>query len=472
MGNRQNASKKPKGENGSILVTILIVMFFLSTLLFALMVSSKVNLIRARQRIMLLQSQYAAESAADAAIAYLNSGVAYTGTSGDVTILTSSQYTSKYSVSVANGSSGKEKVITAIGKVFTPSNPSTPAYTRQLRITAQRTSITSSSSVVSRNILFVGTNTDVIAKDIYLNGYIVLDKSNSTLTAENVTVAGKNTGSTNCSIGGSGKLFKPTSFTTPGQTKTALNLAYNNCISPPGNTSNADFDVNANLSSISTVQSMFIPWSQYMDSSYTNAGNCNDWTTGGSPHSIPSTAKASHYPNNSDNVASTCGTSGNIQLSNNHVYTINDHVHLRANLCSSSVCSPIFNNPTADLKFIFLEGTANFDSLRTQSGSGPIVLVVYGADPASKASACPYGGALYLGNGTTSAPALYLITMNGLCVDKSKFNVNPGLGGVSGKNLYIASNSGSPFDLSMNVNFPTSQIPIDLAWRAVRYERQ
>lgn len=208
-----------------------------------------------------------------------------------------------------------------------------------------------------------------------------------------------------------------------------------------------------------------------MDGTYSSANNCNDWTTGASPRTIPSISKRTHYPDSSSNVATTCGTSGSLALGSTQ-YNITDNVHLRANLCSASACSPTFYNPTASLKYIFVEGTVNFDEVDTASGSGPIALIAYGTDPSSKASVCPYGGAIYLGNGgTTAAPALFLLAMNGLCLDKTKFGSAPALGGIAGKNLYIASNSGTPFDLALDTAFPVSEIPIDLAWRAARYER-
>jgi hypothetical protein len=456
-------------------VSILMVMIFLSTIVLGLMSLSKGSLARSRSRVMLLQAQYAAESAADTAIAYLNSGnEAYTGTSSDVQLLSSSQMRATYSVSVANGVDGKERVVTAVGKVYAPPAASAPTYTRTIRVTAQRTSTTTASSIVSRNIIDIASGVkNISGKDVYVNGYILLHKNTTNVIAENITVAGKNTGAGNCSIGGTGNLVKPTSFSTPGQTKTQLRMAYNNCISPPGNTSNANFDVYSNQSNISTVQSIYIPWSQYMDSSYTNVNSCSDWTTGASPRSIPNVvgSKRTHYPDSSSNVATTCGTSGSLALGSNQ-YNITDNVHIRANLCSASACHKTFYNPSATIKFVFVEGTINFDGIQTASGSGPIAFVAYGADPASKASDCPYGGAIYLGkDSTTNAPKMYLLASNGVCLDKTKFGSNPALGGLAGKNIYIATNSGSPFDLSLDVTFPSSQIPIDLAWRAARYER-
>ncbi|HSX32420.1 MAG TPA: hypothetical protein VLF43_04095 [Candidatus Saccharimonadales bacterium] len=464
---------KTRSQSGSVLVSILTVMIFLTTIIFGVMSLASANLSRARGRVQLLQAQYAAESGADAAIAVLNGGNdTYTGTATDVTLLNTAQYKASYSVAVTNGSTSKERFITATGKVYSPAAAATPRFTRTIRVTAQRSTTTTASSMVSRNIIDIASGVkDIKAKDVYVNGYINMNKNTTTLIAENITVAGKNTGASNCSIGGTGNLEKPSSFSTPAQTKTKLSLSYNNCIAPPGNTSNTNFDVSANQGSISTIQSMYIPWSQFMDGTYSSANNCNDWTTGASPRTIPSISKRTHYPDSSSNVATTCGTSGSLALGSTQ-YNITDNVHLRANLCSASACSPTFYNPTASLKYIFVEGTVNFDEVDTASGSGPIALIAYGTDPSSKASVCPYGGAIYLGNGgTTAAPALFLLAMNGLCLDKTKFGSAPALGGIAGKNLYIASNSGTPFDLALDTAFPVSEIPIDLAWRAARYER-
>lgn len=432
---------------------------------------------------MLLQAQYAAESGADAVVAELNSGnTSYAGTTGDVSLLSSGQYTASYSTSVVDGSNSREKIITAVGKVYDPAGSATPTYTRTIRVTAQRSSTTTTSSILSRNIISVSSGVkEISAVDIYVNGFIQMNKNTTDLIAENITVAGRDTSATNCSIGGSGNLVKPSSFTDPSQTKTVLRLAYNNCINPPGNASNSDFDVTVNLTNISTIQSTYIPWSQFMDGSYQNSpGGCSDWTSGTSPRSIPSTGntKKTHYPNSGTGVSSSCGTSGNINLGSN-TYTINDNVHVRADFCAASACEPTFNNPSTDTRYIFVEGTANFDALKTSPGSGPIVLITYGADPASKTSVCPYGGSMYLGqkgSGYTKAPAIYLLAMNGLCIDGTKFGSSPSdsgpmLGGFSGKNLYVASSPSTPRPLYLDPDFPVDEIPIDLAWREVYYQR-
>jgi len=466
-------------QKGSLIVTILVIVIFMTSFVFSMILLANSNLTRAKERILLLEAQYAAESGADSVVAILNSGnTTYTGSGTETTVLSNAQYKATYLTTVAAGATSKEVIITSTGKLYIPATAATPNLTRKIEVTAQRSSISTSSSLLSRNIIDVQSGVkNISGKDVYVNGYINMNKNTTNLIAENVTVADKNTGASNCSLGGTGNLVKPTSFTTAGQTKTNLTLAYNNCISPPGNTSNSDFNVLANQGSISKIQSTTIPWSQYMDNSYQNSpSGCSDWISGTFPRNIPSTGntKKTHYPDSGSNVSSSCGTSGDLDLGTGQ-YNIKDNVHIRANLCAASACSPTFYNPdtgASGIKFIFVEGTINFDSVQTAAGSGSIVIISYGTDPASLSGVCPLGGSIYVGNGgNTSAPALYLLATNGLCLDKTKYSSDPALGGLSGKNLYIATNPGSPFDLYLDKTFPVSSIPVDLSWRAVRYRR-
>jgi hypothetical protein len=469
---------RPRNEKGSIIVSILIVSLFLSVTVAALIVYASSNVTRGRDRVLNLEAQYAAESGADAAIGYLNADptASYIGTGGsEVQILKNSMYKATFLTTVTAGSSSNEKIITSTGKVYTPATATTASYTRKIEVVSQRTSDSVGvTGILSRNIIELQSGVkNVYAKDLYVNGYINTNKNTTNIVAENITVAGKNTGAQNCSIGGPGNLVKPASFTNPGQTKTNLTLAYNNCINPPGNASNADFNVQTNQTGIPKVQSTFIPWSEYMDASYTNAGSCSDWTTGTFPRQIPSTAgsKKTHYPDSGSNISTSCGTSGDLNLGTGQ-YNITDNVHIRANLCAASGCTPTFYNPTSTTRYIFVEGSVNFNYVNTAAGSGPLVLIVYGADPSSKVSVCPLGGAIYIGNsGNTSAPAMYFLANNGVCLDKTKFGSSPALGGLSGKNIYVATNPGTPFDLKLDTTFDSSKVPINLSWHASRYRR-
>lgn len=472
----QQQKKYSLNDQGMILVSIMGIVIFLSIIIVGIFGLAGSNLTRARQRISLLSAQYAAESGADAAIAILNGGnAAYSGSSSDVTVINAGSYKATFSSTVTPGATASSRLITAVGKIYIPITATTPKYIRTIRVTAQQSSTTSASSIVSRNILALDSGVkNVFAKDLYVNGFISMAKNTTNIVAENITVAGKNTGASNCSIDGSGNLLKPSSFTTSGQTRTNVTLGYNNCITPPGNSSNSNFNVSVNQGNISTVQSIYIPWAAFMDASYQNSpSGCADWSGGASPHNIPAIAgsKQTHYPDSSSTISATCGTKGDLNLGSGQ-FNITDNVHLRANLCAASACTPTFYNPSTTLRYVFVEGSVNFNSIQAPSNSGPIAFIIYGADPSSKAGICPYGGAAYLGNaGTTSAADIYLLALNGVCLDKTKFSTNPALGGIAGKNIYIATNPGSPFDLALDPNFPVSQIPTNLTWRAVQYQR-
>lgn len=461
-------------NRGSIVVTIVVIMLFLSTLAYGVLLLANANVSRARGRIMLLQAQYSAESGADAAIATLNSGnTTFAGTTSDVTVLTTAQYKATYATAVANGSSGSERVITATGKIYAPASATSPTYTRKIRVTAALSSTTTASGLLSRNIIDVDSSVkNISGNNIYLNGYINLRSNSTNLIASSITVAGRDTSSSNCSIEGKGDLVKPSSM--PAGQKVSVDLAYNNCINPPGNTGNTDFAVTPNDPSVTPIQSIYIPWSQYMDGTYQNSpSGCNDWSGSGTI-TIPSTGntKKTHYPDSGSGVSTSCGTNGSLNLGTN-TYNITDNVHLRANLCSASACSPTFNNTSGSIKYVFIEGTINFNSVHTVAGSSPLVFITYGTDPGTH-NKCTYGDSIFIGNDGSSgvtAPAIYFLAMNSICLYQTKFGANPALGGLAGKNLYIAANSGTPFDLYLDPNFPVAQIPINLAWRATSYQR-
>ena len=463
------------GQNsGSIVVIILIIMLFLTTLLFGAITVANANLYRAWSRLMLLQAQYAAESGADYAVTTLNNvNSGFTGTTSDIQVLSTVLYKATFSVSVTT--SGSTATITSTGKVYKPANATTPRYTRKIQVTAKQTSSSNAYGLMGTNSIVIDSAVkNVTAKTIFVNSFIKASKNSTNLNFSSLTAGGKDssTGASNCSISGSGTLNN-----VPSTSKATIDMAYNNCITPPGNTSNSNFTVTANDNSISTITSLYIPWSQYMDSSYQSSpSGCNDWSGSGTI-TIPSTGntKKTHYPDSGSGIASTCGTSGVIALGTN-TYNIADNVHIRADLCSyTTQCYPTFNNTSGSLKYIFVEGNAYFKGVKT-TGTNPIVLETFGADsstvPNSKCNGI--GASIYVGNNGsngTNAPELYLLTRRNICFDLSKFDANPALGGLGGQNLYISTNSGTPFDMNLNTSFPTASIPINLAWRATGYER-
>lgn len=468
-----------KTADGSIVVTILIMMLFLTTMTFGAILLANENMNRAWSRLLLLQAQYAAESGADYTITTLNNvNGSYTGTTSDVQVLSNVLYKATFAVTVTT--SGANTIITSTGKVYKPANASSPSYIRKIKVTAERTAGSTASGMMGTNSIVIDSSVkNVNASSIFANLFVKASKNTTNLNFSSITVAGKDSasGTSNCSIEGSGTLNNY-----PTTSKATIDVAYNNCLSPPGNISNTNFTVKANDNTINTIQSLYIPWSQYMDSTYQNSPTgCSDWSASGSTITIPSTGntKKTHYPDSSSGISTSCGTNGVIALKDTSVatYNITDNVHIRADLCSySSQCHPKFNNTSGSLKFLFVEGNAYFSGIDTAAGSSPIVIETFGANSSAipKNHCNGIGASIYVGNdgsNGTAAPQVYLLTKNNICFDQSKFAANPALAGMGGQNLYIATNSGTPFDLYLNTTFPTSQIPINLAWRAIGYER-
>lgn len=480
--------KNTRPTEGSMLVSILVIMLFLSSFVYGLMVLGQSNMSRAAGRILALQSQYAAESGADAALAILNSGnESYTGSTNVTVVTNGSRYKATYDVTVTPGVDGNEKIINAVGKLYQPVNAPTPKTMRKVEVVAKRGSSANSANVLSRNIVHIGSSVkDIIAKDIFVNEYVKMDKNTTTFVVQKLTVADRSPSADECSIEG-GKLRHPSGYASD----TEIKLAYNNCTPIDGSTS--DFNILENQTDIEKVQSTFIPWQFSMNTTTQNSRSCTEWGSGGSPRNIPAGTSGPpaaapadtdnslhtvHYPDSGTGVLSNCSTTsnrGSIDLGNDIRYNINQDIHIRASLCSNSPCRPIFFNPSTTTRYVFVEGTINFDQLRSFTGSGPIAFISYGADPANLLSVCPEGGAVRIGqqgSNNTAAPQIFLLSVNGgLCMDGTKFGANEALGGVSGKNLYIATNSGTPFDLGLNPYFPVNDVPINLTFKATQYRR-
>lgn len=478
-------------QSGSTLISIVILLGFLSIFFFGLITLGNANLARAADRILALQAQYAAESGADAALAYLNNGTeTYPGASNVSVVTNGARYRATFTstVSTPTNSSGNpdtnKRIITATGYIYQPSSATTPTIERTVKILAQRSSNVTSTNILSRNIVHVGASVkDVIAKNIFVNNYIQMDKNVNNFIAESITVADRNPSASNCSISG-GNLSKPSSVAS-----TTLKLAFNNCSDLNGGASN--FTLLENQTDIEKVQSTFIPWQYAMDPVTSVNRACSQWTSGASPRTIPFgttpftaaenadvSNNKSHYPDNGNGVVTSCtsvANRGSLDLGNDVQFNINQNVHVRADLCSNAPCRPIFNNPSTTTRYIFVEGSINFEQLRNAAGSGPIVFVSYGSDPSALTSVCPEGGAVRLGqqgNNNTNAPKIFMLSINGgMCLDGTKFSGANSLGGVSGKNLYIATNSGTPFDLSIDPDFPVNDVPVNLSFKATQYQR-
>lgn len=480
-----------KNQSGSIIVSIMVIMIFLTMTIMSLAVVSQSNITRSTQRIYLLQAQYAAESGADIVVANLNTSAGSYADSGVEKVLFTyaPNYRATYKSTVTDTPNPNKKLVVSVGSVYQPATATAPKFTYKINVAVERSSMQYTASIVSRNSVEIASSVKaVIAKSLFVNEYVRANKNTNDVQIDDLTIAGKYPDGGSCSLSGTGNLVRNPSL--PAGTKAKLRMAFNNCMDPtPGNTSNADFDITANDSSLQKIASIYIPWSYKMNNNdgggnYTN-GNCSDWSA--SAPTIPSSgnARKTHYPDSGPGTApaSSCGGSGtspaDLNLGNKTI-TLNDHVHIRGHLCKAYTCTPKFINPDASKpKFVFVEGVINFENITADNSSpGDIIFISYATSQTISASKqCPSdSAAIRLGkDGSNSliAPKAYFIATNGmLCVDQTKFSTGvKSIGGVSGKDIYLSSVSGTTFELTFNPEFPLSSIPLDLSWGATDVKR-
>ncbi len=175
-----------QSQQGSVIVSILITTLFLTTLIFALLVLANSNLVRAKQRIYLLQAQYSAESGADSAIATLNGGnTSYTGTGGsDLTVIATTGYKSTFSTVVSAGSNSLEKIVTSTGKVYVPASATQPSFTRKVSITVTGKQ-GSGYAVIGGVGGLILSNNAIIGGVVYTNGKITMSNNSIIGSATN-----------------------------------------------------------------------------------------------------------------------------------------------------------------------------------------------------------------------------------------------------------------------------------------------
>ena len=304
--------RNPRSESGSIIVSILVIMIFLTITILSLGVISQTNISRANQRILLLQAQYAAESGADVVVAYLNSSTGTYPNSGTEKPLFKDSFTethrATYTATVTDTASPNKKIVVSEGKIYQPKSATTPRFTYKIETVLERSSIAYTASIVSRNSVEIASSVKaVIAKSLYVNEYLRANKNTNDVQIDDLTIAGKYPDGGNCSLSGSGNLVRNPAL--PAGTKSKIHMAHNNCMdSTPGNTSNADFDIIANDTSLQKIASIYIPWSYKMNNDDGNgdytSGSCTDWTAASPVIPSAGNLRETHYPDSGSGTVS------------------------------------------------------------------------------------------------------------------------------------------------------------------------
>ena len=175
---KKNIDQPRESERGALLATVIIAIMMLSMILFAIIQLAQGNLARAVSRLYSLQTQYAAETGADIALTRLNHMTTQVTT--EQVMERNDRYKATYEVKVEDSPTGNmdEKIITSTGRVYTPASAAKAGYERTVRVVARRSSTNASSSLLSKDIIQVSSSVkDIVAKSIYVNKYIQLDKN-------------------------------------------------------------------------------------------------------------------------------------------------------------------------------------------------------------------------------------------------------------------------------------------------------
>jgi hypothetical protein len=162
---------------GSLLVLILVVSVLLVTISSAA-IGNFQNATKANARI---NAQFAADSGLDQGLHELNIDETWTGTTGEVTLFTStdSDVRSTYEITVSAGSSATRKIIRSTGRTYKPASSTTPEATRIFELEAEAvTSGTGPGSVVSGvGGLILNNNSKITGGDVVVNGNVTVNNN-------------------------------------------------------------------------------------------------------------------------------------------------------------------------------------------------------------------------------------------------------------------------------------------------------
>jgi Tfp pilus assembly protein PilX len=182
--------KNSKSQQGMILVSIIIIfpiLIFL-TITFLTLTASSFSIARKDQ--MRTHAQLTADAGVDYALYEISENGDWTGTAGvPVTLQNDTDTRTSYEVSVADIDSD-HKLVTSIGRVYSPSSETTPNSTITIKATLRAVRSGGSYSVVTGvGGLYMSNSAKILGGDVLVNGEIVMSNSAQIgLTNNTVTV--------------------------------------------------------------------------------------------------------------------------------------------------------------------------------------------------------------------------------------------------------------------------------------------
>ena len=182
-----------QSQDAFILASLLISVSLITTMGIIILQLVLTNFQVAAKDVYRLDAQLASDAGLDSAIVELNQDNSWTGSGGEVDLITSSDgsYRSTYETTVVDGGATGEKTVISTGRVYTPASASTPSVMRRYEIEIEGLTPASGtfSLVTGVGGLIMKNNSKIVAGDVFVNGEIeMFNSSQIGLSTAPVTV--------------------------------------------------------------------------------------------------------------------------------------------------------------------------------------------------------------------------------------------------------------------------------------------
>ena len=363
--------KLKQSARGFILPLFLITVIIIATILVTISTTVTLDYRIATREMHKLNAQFAADAAIDEALVQLNASSSYSGTTGQVTLMNSNNVKTTYETSVTAGATAAKKVISVIGRVFSPSTSTTPQLTRkyQVDVEAVTSGVGDSSVVAGVGGLILVNNAKITGGDVVVNGTI--DMSNNSQIGLSTNPVNVRVAHTNCPtpataayprVCGSGENGQPITMGTTAK-------IYGN-VQATNQTTGTNM-YNPGLIASSTFSPLTLPTYD------------RDAQKAAVATTITSTAGSCTTNNGTKTWAANTKITGNVTLSNNCTVTINGNVWITGTLSMGNNAKLVVSNSVGTTRpVIMVDGSTgitfgNNAVITPNSSNTGVMLITY-----------------------------------------------------------------------------------------------
>ena len=164
-------------DSGFVLVALMIISAFILALGLVTAQLGLSNLRLATAETYRVNAQFAADAGLDDAIQKLNADETWTGSGGEVTLLSNGVMKSTYTTTVTNDADPGFKYVDVTARTYVPATSATPRIERKFQIKLRGVGGGSFSVVTGVGGLLMSNNSKIVGGNVYVNGTIALNNS-------------------------------------------------------------------------------------------------------------------------------------------------------------------------------------------------------------------------------------------------------------------------------------------------------